>query len=153
MKKILVLAVALLSFNSFACPDLNGNYFRCTTGDRVQDVLMGVNKARLKIVQNGDDIAAVFMGKTTTVKVGETVELENRSDRDRVTIYSKVFSTCQNDVLNIDEESRLVYDNGKVENESSVTDIYMQSSKIHMDIAQTTNDGTLRELSVNCRKR
>lgn len=153
MKIVLILMIAILSLSTFACPDLNGSYYRCTTGDRVQDVLMGVNKARLKVVQNGKDISAIFMGKTTTIKVDEIVELENYSQRQRATIYSKAYSTCQNDILNIDEQSRIVYDSGKVENESSLTDIYMKIKKIHMDITQTNNNGDIRKLNIVCKRK
>lgn len=153
MKFSILIIFTLVSINAFACPNINGSFYKCTTGDRVMDVMMGIHKAKLEIVQNGKDISATFMGKTTQIKIDETVEMENYSQSQRATIYSSVYSSCTNDILRIEEESKLVYDNGKIEHENSETDIYMKNKKIHMDIVQHQENGQDVKLNITCKRK
>lgn len=151
MKFIISLTIILASFNTMACPDLNGTFNKCTTGDRIQDVAMGINKAKLNVVQNGKSIEVDFLGKKTTLKVDETITIENYSQEQRATFYSTVSSFCQSDILNIEEESKIVFDNGKVEFETSKTEAYLRANKINLDIEQTRN-GRVTKLNIKCRK-
>ena len=153
MKMIILVAVSLLSTNTFACPDFNGMFYKCTTGDVVMDVMMGVNKAKLIVTQTGKEISVDFLGKITTLKVDEIVEVENYSQSQQATIYSKIYSSCQNDILNIEEESKLVFDNGKVELESSQTDVFLKDNKIHLNILQHRDNGPDQKLNITCKRR
>ena len=141
------------SANSIACPDFSGVFYKCTTGDRVMDVVMGINRAKLNVTQVNKNITVDFLGKETTLKIDEIVEVENYSQSQRATIYSKVYSSCQNEVLTIEEDSRIVFDSGKVETESSITDVTLKNRKINMKIAQQANGGDTKKLNITCKKR
>lgn len=153
MKIKTLIIISLISMSAIACPDLNGSYYKCTTGDRVLDVMMGVNKAKLNVYQTGKDIIVDFLGEKTTLKVDETVELENYSESQKATIYSKVYSSCQNDILNIEEESKIVYDNGKIEQESSQTDAFIKNKKMHMNIVHQQDNGKEVKFNIVCKRK
>lgn len=153
MKLLFAVIISTLSLGALACPNLSGSYYKCTTGDRIQDVAMGINKAKLDITQSGQNFSVDFLGKKMNLKVGETVNLTNYSQQQRATIYSQVYSFCQSTILSLEEQSKIVYDNGNVENEKSETDVYMNGGKIQMDILQHRANGRDVKLNIKCRKR
>ncbi|MBD66705.1 MAG: hypothetical protein CME62_15965 [Halobacteriovoraceae bacterium] len=142
------------SVAAMACPNLNGQYNKCTTGNLALDLISGINKTELTLNQTGKNIEAEFMDIKTQVEVDQTTRTTTRVEDKKLTIHSEIFASCQKDSLFLDEDSELVYDNGKTSQSSTDTEIYLENSNQHivMDITESEN-GQRKNLKVTCTRK
>ena len=134
-----------------ACPNVNGSFNKCTTGDRIVDQLAGINRAVLEIEQNGNDVIGSFMGAQMDFIVGQTTNNTFRDDQERATITSTITASCDGQTMLVEEDSLITYDWGEVTTSQTETEITMIDSnkKIKMDL-KTVENGQTNNLSVTC---